>query len=142
MKTKKPIPKINSGGLALGVLMAAALLQCESMATAQSVTVSVPVPAPTVNVVAQDDYVYYPHYGMYYNRFRHRFYYENNGAWVVAEAPVGVTADVVLASPSVHMDFRDLPEHHHADILKRYPRDWAPPAGDRHDHDSDHHDKH
>jgi hypothetical protein len=132
MKTKNLIFKTKRAVLILGMVLAAALIHGGNNASAQSVTVSVPVPAPTVTVVAQDDYVYYPHYGIYYNGFRHRFYYLNNGAWVIAAAPVGVTADVVLASPSVHMDFHDSPEHHHVDIIKKYPRDWAP-SGDHHD---------
>ncbi len=140
---KMQLFKTNRTALILGALVTVALIKCGGTVQAQNVTVSVPVPAPSVTVVAQDDYVYYPQYGMYYNRTHHRFYSLNHGAWVVGAAPVGFTADVVLASPSVHMDFHDTPEHHHADIIKRYPHDWKPAAhDDRHDHDGDHHDRH
>jgi hypothetical protein len=129
--------KTKRTALILGALVTVALIKCGGTVQAQQVTVT--VPAPSVTVVAQDDYVYYPQYGMYYNGFRHRFYCLNNGVWVVAAAPVGFTADVVLASPSVHMDFHDSPEHHHADIIKRYPHDWKPAAhDDHHDKDGDH----
>jgi hypothetical protein len=57
-----------------------------------------------------------------------------SGVWVTAPAPEGVSIDVLLASPSVRMDFHDTPEHHHAEIIKKYPRDWRE---DRHEHDHD-----
>jgi hypothetical protein len=154
---KMQLFKTKRTALILGALVTVALVKGSGTVQAQSVTVTVPVPAPSVTVVAQDDYVYYPHYRMYYNTYRHRFYSLNGGAWVVGAAPVGFTADVVLASPSIHMDFHDSPEHHHADIMKRYPHDWKAAAHDEHhddhghdadhshdnDHgDSDHHDRH
>jgi hypothetical protein len=87
-------------------------------------------------VVVQDDYVYYPSYGVYYNSGRHQYAYLNNGAWVTTPAPYGVTADVLLASPSVNMDWHDSPEKHHAEMLKQYPKNWKS-SGERHDQDGD-----
>jgi hypothetical protein len=35
---------------------------------------------------------------------------------------------VLLATPSVRVDFHDEPEHHHDSIVKTYPRNWRPPG--------------
>ena len=114
-------------------LIIAAVVLAVGTGTAFS-QVSVNVSTPAVAVTVQDDYVYYPHYGVYYNRSHHQFYYIKDGAWVIAPAPDGVAADVVLASPQVHMDFHDSPQHHHAEIIKKYPKDWRDDGhdGDRH----------
>jgi hypothetical protein len=52
---------------------------------------------------------------------------------------------VLLASPSVRMDFHDSPEKHHAMMLQKYPRDWkrADADHDRNEKDrkDDHHDQ-
>ncbi len=77
--------------------------------------------------VAQDDYVYYPSYGVYYSSSRRQYANLEGGAWVARPAPRGVTVDVLLASPSVRMDFHDSPANHHAAIVKQYPKNWAPP---------------
>jgi hypothetical protein len=79
-------------------------------------------------VVMQDDYVYYPGYDIYFSSNRHQYYYQDGGAWVLRAAPRGVSVDVLLASPSVRMDFHDSPERHHAEVVKKYPRNWTPPG--------------
>ena len=79
-------------------------------------------------VVAQDDYVYYPGYDVYYNSHRHEYAYQEGRAWVSRPAPRGVSVDVLLASPSVRMDFHDSPARHHATVVERYPRNWSPPG--------------
>ena len=90
----------------------------------------------------QDDYVYYPSYGVYYNGYRHQYYYQDQGAWVSRPGPPGISVDVLLASPSVHMDFHDSPEHHHDAMVQRYPRNWSArrPNGSEHEqgHDNEH----
>ena len=91
-----------------------------------------------------DDYVYYPGYGIYYNSGRHQYAYLNGDVWVMAPTPRGVSVDVLLASPSVKMDFHDSPERHHAEMMKRYPKEWTQHDDhqDRQDHqDKDHQDR-
>ena len=73
-----------------------------------------------------DDYVYYPSYEVYYSSSRHQYAYLDGGAWVARPAPRGVSVRVLLASPSVRMDFHDSPEHHHAAVAQQYPRNWSP----------------
>ena len=84
-----------------------------------------PRPAETV-VVVQDDYVYYPGYDLYYSNNRHQYYYQDGGTWVSRPAPRGVSVDVLMAAPSVRMDFHDSPANHHAEVVKQYPRNWSP----------------
>ena len=81
-------------------------------------------PVVETQVVVQDDYVYYPTYGIYFNSGRQQYAYLENGAWVLAPAPQGVSVEVLRASPSVDMDWHDSPEKHHAEMLQRYPKDW------------------
>lgn len=78
--------------------------------------------------VEQDDYIYYPGYDVYYSSSRHQYAYQDRGAWVSRPAPRGVSVDVLVASPSVRMDFHDSPARHHTEIVRQYPRNWAPPA--------------
>jgi hypothetical protein len=128
----------------LGAVLLAGLANGAGYADAQGIRIIVAPPvvvvAPPVVVapvvVVQDDYVYYPNYGMYYNSGRNQYVYVNDGAWVTASAPYGVTAEVLLASPSVHMDWHDSPEKHHADMVKRYPRNWKS-SDEHHDQKDD-----
>jgi len=73
-----------------------------------------------------DNYVYYPNYGVYYNGQRHLYHYLRGDTWVTQPAPEGVTVDALQASPSVNMEFHDSPALHHAEMQKRYPRNWKP----------------
>jgi hypothetical protein len=127
MNNKKLFYKTNKVGLVLGAVLLAALTECVGSADGQGVSITVTPPVVVAPVVVvQDDYVYYPNYGMYYNSHRHQYAYLENGAWVLAPGPQGVTVDVLLASPSVHMDFHDSPANHHKEMLQKYPRDWKP----------------
>ena len=90
------------------------------------ITITPPVVAAAPPVVVQDNYVYYPSYGIYYNSGRHQYAYLQGGAWVWAPAPSGVSVDVLLASPSVNMDFHDSPAKHHAEMVQKYPKNWKP----------------
>ena len=85
---------------------------------------------PSIAVV-QDDYVYYPGYEVYYSSSRHQYAYREGRAWVSRPAPRGVSADVLLASPSVRMDFHDSPAQHHATVVKQYPKNWKPSASNQ-----------
>lgn len=94
-------------------------------------------------VVVQDDYVYYPGDEVYYNNTRRQYVYREGSAWVNRPQP---PRGWVRTAPSVHVDFHDAPEHHHADVTKTYPKNWhpAPQAhpGSHDDHHSDHRDDH
>jgi hypothetical protein len=92
--------------------------------------------------VVQDDYVYYPDYEVYYSSSRHQYAYIEGGAWVSRPAPRGVSVGVLLASPSVRMDFHDSPAHHHSEVVQKYPRNWAPPGSHRDQKDNRKDDKH
>jgi hypothetical protein len=84
-------------------------------------------------VVVQDDYVYYPNYECYYSLSRHQYAYREGNAWVARPAPRGVSVNVLVASPSVRMNFHDSPSRHHAEVIKQYPKNWKP-AGEKQDH--------
>ncbi len=86
------------------------------------------VAPPVATVVVQDDYVYYPNYGVYYSQSRGQYAYQENGAWVSRPAPRGVSVDKLHASPSVKMNFHDSPANHHAAVVKQYPKNWKPSA--------------
>ncbi len=79
-------------------------------------------------VVVQDDYVYYPGYQVYYSRNRRQYIYRDGRSWVSRPAPSRVSVDVLLASPSVRLDFHDSPAVHHATVVRHYPKHWAPPG--------------
>jgi hypothetical protein len=113
--------KSNKVGFVLGAMLLAALTECAGNVNGQGVVITVAPP-----VVIQDDYVYYPNYAIYYNSHRHQYAYLNGGAWVYAPAPYGVSEDVLLASPSVHMDFHDSPANHHKETVQKYPKNWKP----------------
>jgi hypothetical protein len=50
---------------------------------------------------------------------------------------------VLLASPSVKMDFHDSPAQHHAAVVKQYPKNWSPPASNQgQNRKDDQHDDH
>jgi hypothetical protein len=84
---------------------------------------------PVLAVGVQDNYVYYPSYGIYFNSYRNQYAYQDGGVWVSRPEPIGVSADVLLASPSVRMDFHDSPANHYAEMARLYPRNWAPSGG-------------
>jgi hypothetical protein len=81
-------------------------------------------------VLVQDDYVYYPQYGMYYGSRSHQYYYQHGSSWQARPEPAGISATVLLASPSVRVDFHDNPAAHHAEVVRAYPRDWRPAGRD------------
>ena len=137
MNNKKLFLKTNKTykvGFVLGAVLLAALTENAAYAGGVSIGIDVTPPvvvvAPPVVVapvvVVQDDYVYYPDYGVYYNSGRHQYYYLRGDAWVWAPAPEGVSVDVLLASPSVHMDWHDSPANHHKEMAQKYPKNWKP----------------
>jgi len=86
-------------------------------------------PPPVVEV--QDDYIYYPSYQVYYSSTRHHYIYLEGRSWVSRPAPPRVSVGVLIASPSVRLNFHDSPAHHHAALVRQYPRNWAPPGANQ-----------
>jgi hypothetical protein len=82
-------------------------------------------------VVVQEGLIYYPNYEVYFDPVARVYWYPRGGAWITGPSPVGVSIDVLLASPSVRMNFRDSPANHHSEIIRQYPRDWRPAERER-----------
>ena len=78
-------------------------------------------------VMFEDDYDYYPGYEVYYSRSRHEYVYRDGNTWVRRPQPSGVSVEILLAAPSVRMDFRDAPELHNDTVVRSYPRNWKRP---------------
>ena len=78
--------------------------------------------------VVQPEYVYYPGYQVYYSGHTRQYVYLEGRSWVSRPAPPRVSAEVLLAGPSVRLDFHDHPSSHHATVVKQYPKHWAPPG--------------
>jgi hypothetical protein len=128
----------NWRGLLPGALVSSVLLNAACVYADPNRPVVYRDPAPAV-VVAQDDYVYYPQYEVYYSASRHQYGYRDGNSWAWRPAPPHVSLNVLVASPSVHMDFHDSPEKHHSDVVRSYPKNWKPPAPRRDDHHDDDH---
>jgi hypothetical protein len=126
MNNQKHFFKTNKTGLVLSAVLLVALIECAGNAAGQDARANagIKVVAPAM----QDNYVYYPRYGVYYNSSQRQYAYQDKGAWVSRPAPNGVSADVLRASPSVKMNFHDSPEKHHAAMVQKYPKNWAPPG--------------
>ena len=82
-------------------------------------------------VVVHGGYIYYPSYQVYYSSSRRQYIYRDGRSWVTRSAPPRVSVDVLVASPSVRLDFDDAPEIHHARVVKQYPKHWKPPQSHR-----------
>src|SRR5579859_6104910 len=79
-------------------------------------------------VVVEPNYVYYPGYEVYYSRNTRQYVYQDGRSWVSRPAPPRVSAEVLLGSPSVGLNFQDHPSNHHGTVARQYPKNWAPPA--------------
>ena len=95
--------------------------------------------------VVQPEYVYYPGYQVYYSNHTREYVYRDGGSWVSRPAPPRVSVDVLVASPSVNLNFHDAPANHHSSVVKTYPKSWTPPGwnhgnkgGNKEDHDNGH----
>ena len=117
----------GKAGFVLGAALLVTLTGCVGYVDGPRAGVYV---APPV-VEIQDDYVYYPGYGVYYSSSRHQYAYREGRTWVSRPAPRGVSVDVLMVSPSVRMDFHDSPANHHAAVVKQYPKNWAPPGSNQ-----------
>jgi hypothetical protein len=76
-----------------------------------------------------ENYLYFPGYAVYQDRAEGEFIYREDGVWVTRRAPPAwVPLEVLLASPSVPMDFHDTPDRHNDEVVQAYPRNWGRPA--------------
>lgn len=124
MNNKNHFFKTNPTGFAAGAVLLVALTIGVGRVDAQNSGVIVTSPVVVAPVAVPDNYVYYPNYGVYYNSHRHQYNYMRGNVWVAQPAPEGVSVDVLLASPSINMEFHDSPERHHAEMMKKYPHNW------------------
>jgi hypothetical protein len=126
MNNKKLFFKTNKVGFVLGAVLLGTLTGCVGYVDGPRAGVYAAPPVVETGVVVEDDYVYYPNYGVYYSSSRHQYAYLEGGAWVSRSAPRGVSVDVLQASPSVRMNFHDSPANHHAAVVQKYPKNWKP----------------
>jgi hypothetical protein len=124
--------KGSKAGLVLGTVFIGMLTGCYVDRPRQERVYVQPPPVQVEPVVVvQDDYVYYPGYQVYYSSNRRQYMYMEGRAWVTRPAPPRVSVDVLLASPSVRLDFHDSPAMHHSTVVRQYPKHWAPPGPGR-----------
>jgi hypothetical protein len=145
MINKKVFFKANKAGCVLGAVFLTTLTGCVGYVDGPRAGVYVAPPVVETGVVVEDDYVYYPNYQVYYSSSRHQYAYMEGGAWVSRPAPRGVSVDVLLASPSVRMDFHDSPANHHAEVVRQYPKNWkqsGPNQGQKENRKDDKRDDH
>jgi hypothetical protein len=127
-KLKKPVRLV---ALLLGTVALTAVTGCVSYVDEpprRVVYAEPPPPYVETRVVVQDDYVYYPGYQVYYSSSRNQYIYRSGWSWVTRPVPPRVSVDVLLASPSVRLDFHDAPSRHHSRVVKQYPKHWKPPG--------------
>jgi hypothetical protein len=136
MNDKKLFFKAGQVGLVLCAAFLGTLTGCVGYVDGPRAGVYVEPPVVEVGFAVQDDYVYYPSYGVYYSSSRHQYAYRESNAWVARPAPPGVTVNVLQSSPSVRMDFHDSPEHHNAEMVQKYPKNWKP-SGSNQGHKED-----
>lgn len=84
------------------------------------------VPPVVVAPIGPNDYIYYPAYEVYYSPGMANYIYIQDGVWVTGPAPVGVSLQVLIGTPSVRLTLGGFPGHHHAANVRAYPRNWAP----------------
>ena len=140
MKTKTFLFKRAGGCQVATVALLTLLTGCAGYGEGPRARVVVDQPVVGVTYAVPDEYVYYPGYDVYYNRSRHEYAYQDGGRWVNRPQPHGISVNVLLASPSVRMNFHDSPANHHAAVRRSYPRNWNP-AGDRRDQNHGQHDR-
>ncbi len=131
MNIKELLLQRHKARLVLAPVLLMTLTGCVGYVEGPSASVYAAPPVVETAVVVPDDYVYYPNYECYYSVSRHQYAYMEGGAWVSRSAPRGVSVDVLLASPSVKMDFHDSPANHHATVVQKYPKDWKPSGSNK-----------
>jgi hypothetical protein len=123
MNTKKLLLNVGGGTFATAAVIAG--LWSGNLAQADDLHASVNITVAPNTFDAQDNYVYYPAYHVYYSKHHHRYAYIKGNAWVTAPTPPDISVAALQATPSVDMDFHDSPARHHAEIMRKYPKDWT-----------------
>ena len=109
-------------------LLLALVTGCAATTTIDGSSTVNEMPTADTVFVIDGDYDYFPGYNVYYNRDNHQYAYVEGGYWVSRPAPYGVATNVLRASPSVRMGFRDSPANHNAEMVRKYPHNWVPPG--------------
>jgi hypothetical protein len=122
MNDKRLFFNAGKAGCVLGAVLLATLTGCVGYVEGPRAGIY----AEPYAFAAQDDYVYYPNYEVYYSVSRHQYAYREGNAWVARPAPRGISVNVLVASPSVRMNFHDSPAQHHAEVVRQYPKNWKP----------------
>lgn len=124
--TKTNFPAVGSISLLASAVALTAFAGC--VAEGRRSYAAGPAAQVQATAVFQDDYDYFPGYETYYSRNRHEYVYRDGNNWVRRSAPRGITAEALMAGPSVRVDFHDAPDQHHANMVRTYPRNWTKPA--------------
>jgi len=120
----------GKGGLVLCAALLGALTGCVGYVDEPRHARGYAPPPPVYvenGVMVPPGYVYYPGYQVYYSGHTRQYVYREGSSWISRPAPPRVSADVLLASPSVRLAFHDSPAIHHAAVVRQYPKHWAPP---------------
>jgi len=125
MDEQKHASHATQVGLVLSLALAGMLTGCVGFEEEPDAGYYTPYTPPAA-VAVQDDYIYYPNYECYYSVSQHQYTYRVDNDWVSRPAPRDVSVNVLLASPSVKMDFHDSPAPHHAAVVKQYPKNRTP----------------
>jgi hypothetical protein len=83
-------------------------------------------PQDSAGVDVQDNFIYYPAYGVYFSGRSRLYHYPQRDGWAARPEPEGINVNILRASPSVPMEFHDAPSHHHAAVVQQYPKTWSP----------------
>ena len=127
MNNNKLFFKADKAGCVLGTVLLLTLTGCVGYVEGPRAGVYVePAVQVDAGFVGQDDYVYYPGYQMYYGSRSHQWYDREGSSWVAHPEPREVSVDALRSAPSVKMDFHDSPANHHAAVVQKYPKNWAP----------------
>src|ERR1035441_1807211 len=89
MNNKKLFFKADKAGFVLGAVLLVTLTGCVAYVDGPRAGIQ----AEPYVFVAQDDYIYYPGYDVYYSSHRRQYAYLEGGAWVSRPAPPGVSVD-------------------------------------------------
>lgn len=117
-------------GLGFALALSGALMGCVHTPPERAVFSEVPPDYTAPRVVVPGDYVYYPGYEVYYSRYQGQYTYQEGSVWVSRSTPPRVPVEVLVASPSVRLDFQGAPAVHHAQVVQQYPKNWVPSVTD------------
>jgi hypothetical protein len=73
-------------------------------------------------------YIYFSNYQIYHNPARSEYVFWDGKTWVTSpQPPEELSAELLRDSPAVALELRDHPAKTHAEVVRRYPRDWRSP---------------